>query len=113
MNPADYLVLARVLATDGDLDPVDNEAKFRTSISRAYYAVYLEVRTQHFASESNVRHRHVIQRVMKQAGVETAIKLRNLYRMRERADYRMLEPISDDDAQESIRIAVELIEAIQ
>lgn len=46
-------------------------------------------------------------------GLEKATHLRNLYRMRERADYRLSEAVSDEDAEECIRISEELIAALR
>ena len=112
MKGADYLALARLLMANGDLARGEREAKARTAISRAYYAVYLEVRNRLFPAEINVKHGHIIQQVMREVGLEQAAHLRNLYRMRERADYRLAEAISDEDAKECIRIGEELIAAI-
>lgn len=55
----------------------------------------------------------MIQQVMREFGAETAIKIRNLYQMRELTDYRFADPVSDHDAEECFGIANELMVEIR
>jgi uncharacterized protein (UPF0332 family) len=87
----------------------DREAKARTSISRAYYAVYLEAKRRFFPPEANVKHAQIIRRVREEIGAEPAADLRNLYRMREKADYFIHEGISNEDAVEWVRVGSALL----
>lgn len=89
MGGREFLVTARLLLNDDA-----EEASLRTSISRSYYAAYLEVRA-FCESEAGA----VIARSAREHGVvadmarsllpETAVRLRFLRRFRNEADYDM------------------------
>ncbi len=85
-DPREFFALARDICSIQT-----NEARYRTAVSRSYYACMLLARTKTRVKE----HRHVhsiVQGALKkiQGGAPLAQKLGSLERLRELADYQVL-----------------------
>jgi hypothetical protein len=103
-EPLQFLEVAEDL-TNG------NEARIRTAIGRAYYAVFLKALSS-FAeqgllvrSNSGADHRHVLLALRRRSRITEADQLDRLRELRVRADYDMNITMSPDARQESLLLA--------
>jgi uncharacterized protein (UPF0332 family) len=102
-NAQDFLALAEQLAND----PVGDEAKYRSALSRAYYALFLHARESLIArgvmaaSFSGTDHGLVIQtlRALSQGNADQLGKLRN---KRNRADYDLRIHVGASEAKQAV-----------
>ena len=84
-EPLEFLNLAHDLANQGE------EARFRTAINRAYYALFLIAREKTGVKGKRQVHRETINRVKRRSGYRTAgDQLDRLFRLRVTADYELL-----------------------
>lgn len=103
-NPLDFLNLAKVLATG-------NEAEIRTSVSRAYYAAFLNarewLRARNWNIYNDVRdHREVEKGLKRFKGRGIKDKIAHLRRdYRNKADYVLTERFIDRHASDAISLA--------
>ena len=105
-NAQDFLALADQLAND----PAGDEAKYRSALSRAYYALFLYARESLIArgvmvsSFSGTDHGLVIQtlRASSQGDADQLGKLRN---KRNRADYNLQIHVGASEAKQTVASA--------
>ena len=105
-----YLDLARELALCGSSHPL-SQAKWRSSVSRSYYAAFLH--GMHYNSNPEISHRDLIDWLQRQDR-DLARDLRSLKTFREDCDYD--HPIDYDlsaKAQECVDTAVGIIEGLR
>ena len=123
MNGRDFLGTAQFLLSSGT-----DEAAHRSAISRAYYACFLAAREVAFekcdksvllrdsiSRPSGIRHTRLLQ-FLRYAPIP-AVKglgddLATLYGNRRDADYEMSEHITDDDAEDAIKMAETFLVAL-
>ncbi len=108
-NPEDFLDLARVLLAD--TDPNLGNAKYRSSISRAYYAAFLKAREKctdrgcSYGRSSDV-HERVIKDVKGVLGDRTSGDfLRLLKELRTKADYDLYPNPNKKKVEEAIDLS--------
>lgn len=103
-NPIDFLDLAKEL-TGG------NEAKLRTSISRAYYASFMFLRDiMRIADKTPEVHKNVVCALYHKNPI-IANKLHLLRRQRNLADYNTHFVINKENAKNAVKLADEIIES--
>ena len=83
-DPVKFLGLARELASQGR-----EEARLRTAVGRAYYALFLIARGKTGLRGKKATHRDVIKAVKKR-NPSTGHQLDALFRLRKLADYQLL-----------------------
>ena len=107
-------------------DNLDTEDSFRSSISRAYYACYIEIRDmlknicykelRKFKISKKIGHTNLI-KILKNCGYQQieqiGQELSSLYSNRLNADYKMNERITKDDADCAIDEAKEILCSIK
>lgn len=109
-NPEDFLNLARVLLAD--TDPNLENARYRSSISRAYYAAFLKAREKcaerggyRYGNSPDV-HREVIEDVKGILGDRTSGDfLRSLRELRTKADYDLYPNPNKKKVEEAIDLS--------
>jgi len=103
-DPLGYLDLAHELAS-GD------EAKMRTSVNRAYYALFLRARDALAAAhliiphDDGTDHGRVIAALRQNKRVTPGNKLDKLRELRWKADYSTSAPVSDPDVRQAFQLA--------
>lgn len=106
----EFLELARELASSSDFASNCSEAKYRSAISRAYYAVFLTGKL--VSGDFNIRHEDLIARIKKQDEY-IADRVRSLKLKREDADYDKSVPYKmENEVQACLDEASELITEI-
>lgn len=108
-NPLDFLKLAEELKLS-----VEDEAKIRTAISRAYYAAFLKAREWLRAKEWPVYgdardHREVPNGLRRQVGKSASDNLGFLRRRRNNADYDLIKSLIEKDVNYAISLAQTVI----
>lgn len=83
-SPYDFLVVAQELARDGA-----DEAKLRTAVGRAYYAMFLIAREKLGVTTTVQVHREVI-RVLTRRRKTLGDRFFDLFNLRQLADYELL-----------------------
>lgn len=84
-NPRAFLELAEELGSDSD-----DEARLRTAISRAYYALFLIAREKTGVPDTAEGPHSAVRRALKQRGFRIiANKLEDLFMLRVVADYQL------------------------
>ena len=120
-DPRDFLELSEQLHTDQRYSHI-REAVLRTTISRAYYAVFLIIRELVREKLSNTQLIYPFEDVSTSGLIHSCIKeilsridrylgyvYGKLFMMRKRADYELNITIADKDAAEAIGVARKLM----
>ena len=123
-DPKNFLELSERLYTDQNYYHI-REAALRTTISRAYYAIFLTMRELVRKELSNTQLIDLFEDVSKSGLIHSCIKKTmdgvdtylgyvygRLFMMRKRADYELNITIGDKDAEEAIGIARELMDSL-
>jgi uncharacterized protein (UPF0332 family) len=121
VTPGDLLTEAQALSADIN----HSEARRRTVVGRAYYAAYhallaAATRAGYRYARDDGRppgsHENLMEWAMNRSGSldlgKSAFALRDLKRQRAKADYRLTETVTFNDAQASLTKAVHLIAAL-
>jgi uncharacterized protein (UPF0332 family) len=103
-DPLQFLDLAQAIASG-------EEAYTRTSISRAYYAIFLKAR-ENLAQrglmtkrDTGADHGEVIRVLKREKRVTAGNQLDKLREMRWKADYNVATAVSDSDSKDALEIA--------
>ncbi|NOQ35504.1 MAG: HEPN domain-containing protein [Methylococcaceae bacterium] len=106
-NPVEFYVFAGKLYIQST-----NEATYRTVIGRAYYAVHLCAKdyTKIINSSGSV-HEEVI-KYFKTRNKRVFRQIKDLKDLRNKADYNLIESIQKRDAGESLRLAKDILKAL-
>ncbi|RLE48412.1 MAG: hypothetical protein DRJ18_02100 [Candidatus Methanomethylicota archaeon] len=123
-DPKNFLELSEQLYTDQSYYHI-REAALRTTISRAYYAVFLTMRELVRKKLSNTQLIYSFEDISKSGLIHSCIKrimdrvdkylgyvYGKLFMMRKRADYELNITIGDKDAEEAIGIARKLMDSL-
>lgn len=114
-DPSDFLSIAKWLLTKEEIR--EEEAMFRTSISRAYYSVLLIVKrhleTMGFSIPEDHRVHEKAEKLLKMYIDRTAgDELGGLRRMRRDADYNLDKNIRSGKAQNAIKMAENIVNRV-
>ncbi len=91
---------------------MDDEARRRTAIGRAYYASFLLARDMlHLTLGTPQVHQKVVE-ALHQTSHATANKMHTLRRMRNQSDYNTNINIHHDDVDEALELAKTIIESV-
>lgn len=106
-EPSDFLTIAEQLISD---PRYRNQAGFRTSVSRSYYAAFLVVRKKLedlgvSVKQGYEQHQDVINMIMSKGHTNVGNKLRHLRDKRNDADYHLRANINEQLARECIKLS--------
>jgi len=107
-DPSDFYKLAKSLLSNFKLY---NEAVARTVIGRAYYAAFLHAREKVSISENEKKgvHWKVREALKKMRKPHISGKLFELFRLREKADYRLNIFVKKEEAEKALQLAQDII----
>lgn len=101
-DPADFLRLAEEMSA-GD------EARLRTAVSRAYYAVFLLARQRFGVGDLTPEaHREVYRTLYRRRGPTAAASMRSLRRLRNASDYNLRATIGAQEVARALELAREV-----
>lgn len=98
-DPADFLRLAEEMSA-GD------EARLRTAVSRAYYAVFLLARQRFGVGDPTPEaHREVFRVLYRRRGPAVAARMRSLRRLRNASDYDLRATVGTPEVARALELA--------